>query len=150
MTTKKKAATEAPFDKVAFMEEGRLEAERELGRAIAPENWQAGSTWSPAGNVFEAIRLAGEDERHLKVQLAFLIKRTIKVLELKQEQVAELTGLSQPDVSKIVRANLKGFSPFKLLEVLLLLGGNVKMTVEVPKAPPAERLAAGKLSLVAV
>ena len=73
-----------------------------------------------------------------------------KVLDLKQEQVAELTGLSQPDVSKIVRANLKGWSASKLLGVVLILGGNVKMTVEVPKAEAAARRTPGKLSLVAV
>jgi predicted XRE-type DNA-binding protein len=140
------------FNKETFMEEKQREAEHELGHPIAPEDWRSGSVFSTAGNVFEAMRLAGENERHLKVQLAFLIKRTIKTLELKQEKVADLTGLSQPDVSKIVRAQLKGFSPFKLLEVLMRLGGNVQMTVEMPKHAPTtdEPAPAGKLSLVAM
>ena len=140
------------FDKETFMEEKRREAERELGHPVAPEDWRTGSVFSPAGNVFEAMRLAGENERHLKVQLAFLIKRTIKTLDLTQEKVADLTGLCQPDVSKIVRAQLKGFSPFKLVEVLMLLGGNVQVTVEMPKHARAseEPAPTGKLSLVAM
>jgi predicted XRE-type DNA-binding protein len=123
------------FDKPAFMAGKLREAEKELGQPIEADDWSTGSVFSPAGNAFDALRGGGENERHLKVQLAFLIKRSIKALELKQERVAELTGLSQPDVSRIVRGQLKGFSSFKLVEVLLLLGGHVRLTVEVPKRP---------------
>lgn len=139
------------FDKSGFMAEKLREAEAELGHPIEADDWSTGSVFSPAGNVFEALRGAGEKERHLKVQLAFLIKRSIKALELTQERVAELTGLSQPDVSRIVRGQLKGFSPFKLLEVLLNLGGHVRLTVEVPKRPaePDVLASPGRLSLIA-
>lgn len=141
------------FDEKQFLEEKRLEAERELGIPISPEDWETGSTIRPSGDVLEVMgRLADANERHLKVQLAFLIKKAIKSLELKQERVAQLTSLSQPDVSNIVRGRLQKYSVIRLLEVLLMLGGNVRWTVEVPKqaSRPENPTIVGKLSLVAV
>jgi predicted XRE-type DNA-binding protein len=140
------------FDKTGFMTQKRHEAEMALGQPITGDDWETGSVFCPAGNVFEALQDAGKKERHLKVQLAFLIKRAIKALDLTQERVADLTGLSQPDVSRIVRGHLKGFSPFKLVEVLLMLGGHVQLTVEVPKrtVDPEAPTAMGRLSLIAM
>jgi len=46
--------------------------------------------------------------------------------------VCDMTGLKQPDVSKIVNGNVAGFSVWRLLQVLKGLGQKVTISVETP------------------
>lgn len=135
------------FDEKAFMEEQRLAAERELGVAIPPEEWGAGASVEPGENMFAALGLPGATEREAKYRLAKRIKQIMRERDLKQAQVAAMTGLSQPDVSKIVRGQLRGFSDSRLYDVIALLGFDVVVKVEfIARADHA----AGKVDLVGV
>ncbi len=52
------------FDKTGFMTQKRHEAEMALGQPITGDDWETGSVFCPAGNVFEALQDAGKKERH--------------------------------------------------------------------------------------
>lgn len=135
------------FDEKAFMEEKRLEAERELGVAIAPEDWGTGTTIETGENMFAALGLPNSAEREAKYRLAKRIKQVMRERGLKQTQVGDLTGLSQSDVSKIVRGQLRGFSESRLYDVIAALGFDVRVRVEFIERAD---FAAGKVDLIEV
>ena len=135
------------FDAEAFMEEQRIAAERELGTSIPSDEWHGGASVKAGDNMFAALGLPNAAEREAKYRLAKRIKQIIRERNLKQAQVAELTGLSQSDVSKIVRGQLRGFSESRLYDVIAALGYDVKVRVEfVERADHA----AGSVDLIGV
>jgi hypothetical protein len=46
---------------------------------------------------------------------------------------APWTGISQPDISRILRGNVKGYSETRLIVILAALGNNVSIIVEPTK-----------------
>lgn len=103
----------------------RAEAEAEAGRPLGADELETGSVYGPGDNPF-----AGEpdaDEKYLKMQLAIAIKREIDARGFKQREVAARSGLTQSDVSQIIRGKLKGFSEARLIEVLAALGNDVEI-----------------------
>ena len=133
------------FDKDAFMEEGRLKAEKKLGRAIASDDWKTGAVIEPDDNAFAKLGLPDSAERGAKQMLARSIRSIMRDRDLKQTQVAELTKLSQSDVSKILRGQLRGFSEARLCEVIAALGFDVRRRIEIIARPDH---AAGRVELI--
>lgn len=120
----------------------RAEAEAEAGRPLEADEFETGSVLAPGDNPF-----AGEpdaEEKFLKMQLAITIKREIEARGFKQREVAARAGLTQSDVSQIIRGKLKGFSEARLIEVLAALGNDVEIRYR-HRADDS----AGKVSLVA-
>lgn len=116
-----------------FMDEKRREAERELGGTIDPGDWKTGATVHPGENAFASLGLPNAVEREAKSRLAIQIKAIVRERKLKQVQVAELTGLSQSDVSKVLRGQLRGFSESRLYDIIAALGYDVRVVVEFRK-----------------
>ncbi len=73
---------------------------------------------------------ADPDEMRVKVHLANRIALLIEDQELRQIEVCDRTGLKQPDVSRIVKGMVSGFSVWRLLLVLKGLGQRVTISVE--------------------
>lgn len=71
-------------------------------------------------------------EARVKFILANRIALLIEDSGLRQAEVCELTGLKQPDVSRIVNGNVGGYSVWRLLTVLKGLGQHVTIEVEAP------------------
>lgn len=82
-----------------------------------------------SGNVFADLGLPDPEERLGKAILSRQIDKLIEARELTQRQAAELLGITQPDVSNIVRGRLSGFSLERLTRFLTLLGQDVEITV---------------------
>lgn len=82
-----------------------------------------------SGNVFADLGLPDPEERRRKAVLASRIGRTIHNRGLSQSAAAKLARIAQPDLSKIVRGQLSGFSLEKLLDVLAALGNDVELVV---------------------
>ena len=135
-----------------IMAELKAQAEAELGYAPEPDNWKSGSRIKPDDNPFEVLGLPNARVRGFKLQMAMAIKEAISEQELTQRRVAAITGLSQPDVSKIVRGQLAGFTIDRLLEILIALGGEFDGQVRVPhaKVPEGHPVPVGSARLVAV
>jgi predicted XRE-type DNA-binding protein len=82
-----------------------------------------------SGNVFADLGLPDAEERMAKALLSRLIDKTIDRRGLTQAQAADLLGCAQPDVSKIVRGQVAGFSFERLTRYVMLLGYNVELRV---------------------
>jgi predicted XRE-type DNA-binding protein len=74
-----------------------------------------------SGNVFQDIGVPNPEEHLVKAQLVFRIDGIIKERRLKQIGVADLLGIRQPDVSKMLRGEFRQFSVERLLRFLVAL-----------------------------
>lgn len=85
-------------------------------------------TGSP--NVFKDIGLPNAEEHLIKAQLVFKIDALIKTRGLKQVEAADLFGVKQPDVSKMLRGEFRQFSVERLLRFLVALNQDVEIVVK--------------------
>lgn len=96
-----------------------------------------------SGNVFADMGAADAEERLAKAELSRIIQRAIDERGLKQAQAAALLGVTQPDVSDLVRGRLRRFGMERLQRFLTLLG----MDVEVRVTPKSSRRRRGRLKV---
>src|ERR1039457_4264772 len=83
-----------------------------------------------SGNVFQDISVPNSEEHLVKAQLVFRIDGIIKARRLKQIEVADLLGIRQPDVSKMLRGEFRQFSVERLLRFLVALDQDVEIVVK--------------------
>lgn len=91
-------------------------------------------------NVFEDIGVPNAKEHLIKAQLVFKIDRILKTRGLTQIKSAQLFGIRQPDVSKMLRGEFRQFSVERLLRFLVALDQDVEIAVKPhrdPKNPAA-------------
>ncbi|MBM3652931.1 MAG: XRE family transcriptional regulator [Alphaproteobacteria bacterium] len=70
------------------------------------------------------------DDHLLKAQLVRKIDALLKERGLKQVQAAEIFGVRQPDVSKLLHGDFRQFSLERLLRFLVALGQDVGVVVK--------------------
>jgi predicted XRE-type DNA-binding protein len=83
-----------------------------------------------SGNVFKDIGVPNAEEHLVKAQLVFKIDTILKKRGLKQVEAAELFGVRQPDVSKMLRGEFRQFSVERLLRFLVALDHDVEIVVK--------------------
>lgn len=81
-------------------------------------------------NVFADIGVREPEESLLRAKLAKKIADIINKKGLRQAQIAEILGVDQPKVSKLVRGRISGFTSDRLLRFLTALGCDVKIVVK--------------------
>ncbi len=96
-----------------------------MGGLVREEN----GVHNSSGNVFADMGAADAEERLAKAELSRIIRRTIADRELKQAQAARLLGVTQPDISDLVRGRLGRFGMERLQRFLNLLGMDVEVRV---------------------
>jgi len=74
--------------------------------------------------------LPNAEEHLVKAQLVFKIDTILKDRGLKQVQAADLFGIRQPDVSKLLRGEFRQFSVERLLRFLVALDQDVQIIVK--------------------
>jgi len=86
-------------------------------------------------------------ETKIKFALVNAIRQAFEVKKLRQVDVVRLVeefdpaaGISQPDVSRILRGNVKNYSDARLMVVALALGNDLELVVQ-PVAKRPGRLA---------
>lgn len=82
-----------------------------------------------SGNVFKDLGIPNAEEHLVKAQLVFKIDQIMKRRRLKQAETAELLGIRQPDVSKMLRGEFRQFSVERLLRFLVALDQDVEIVV---------------------
>jgi predicted XRE-type DNA-binding protein len=95
-------------------------------------------------NVFEDLGIPMSADDLLKADIAALISSLIQSRNLTQAEAAEVLGIDQPRVSKLLRGRLADFKIERLIQFVLRLGHNVDLTV----SPTADD-APGRMKLVA-
>jgi predicted XRE-type DNA-binding protein len=83
-----------------------------------------------SGNVFKDIGVPRAEEHLVKAQLVFKIDAILKRRGLKQVEAADLFGVRQPDVSKLLRGEFRQFSVERLLRFLVALDQDVEIVVK--------------------
>jgi len=83
-----------------------------------------------SGNAFADLGLPNPEEALAKAELAHKITVLIQDKGLTQVQSAKLLGIDQPKVSALIRGRLSGFSLERLMRFLLMLGQDIKITVQ--------------------
>jgi predicted XRE-type DNA-binding protein len=87
-----------------------------------------------SGNVFADIGLPDAEEHNLKAKLVLKIERLMQERGLKQVAAAQLFGVKQPDISKMLRGDFRQFSVERLMRFLVALGQDVEIVVRTPRA----------------
>ena len=96
-----------------------------------------------SGNVFADLGLADPQERSLKARLASRIYDEIETRGWTQTQAASMLGMSQPDISRLTRGVLKGFSIERLMGLLAALDYRVSIHIEGENRPTEDIPVAG-------
>jgi predicted XRE-type DNA-binding protein len=81
-------------------------------------------------NVFKELGIPNAEEHLAKAQLVFKIDSIMKSRRLKQAETAELLGIKQPDVSKMLRGEFRQFSVERLLRFLVALDHDVEIVIK--------------------
>lgn len=98
---------------------------------------QGENTVTPSsGNVFADLGLRDADELLAKADLVHAIRQVVSSKKLSQRAAAAVLGVAQPDLSKLFRGRLEGFSIERLVRMLNALDQDVRIVVQ-PK--PASR-----------
>lgn len=95
------------------------------------------------GNVYADLDMPDAEEMLVKSQLAMKIGEIIKARRWTQQQAAEVLGIPQPKLSKMLRGQFRGISQAKMLECLKLLGRDVRIVIG-----PARRARTGRFDVV--
>jgi predicted XRE-type DNA-binding protein len=96
-----------------------------------------------SGNIFADIGLPHPEEHLLKAQLVVKITHLMTTNKMKQREAAELFGITQPDVSKMLRGHFHQFSVERLMRFLVALDQTVEIVVR-----PRRRSEAASLRVV--
>ncbi len=81
-------------------------------------------------NIFADLGLPHPEERLAKAELASRIAAVLRHRRLTQAATAELLGIDQPKVSRLLRGYLTNFSTKRLMHFLTLLGRDVEIVVK--------------------
>ncbi len=81
------------------------------------------------GNIFADLDLPDPELLLAKAKLSIKIEDLIKERKLTQAQAAKLMGLTQPNVSDLIRGHLDGFTLDRLFRCLEALGQEVEIVV---------------------
>lgn len=91
-------------------------------------------------NVFADLGRADAETHLVKAKLVARIDGIIRDRRLTQVEAARRLGLSQPDVSRLLRGNFRDFSVERLLSLLLTLGSDIEIVIGRPRPRRAGRL----------
>ena len=93
-----------------------------------------------SGNVFEDLGRPDAEAHLLKAELVTRIDKIVRQRGLKQVEAAKLLGLSQPDVSRLLRGSFREYSIERLLRLLTTLGRDVEIVIREPRSRRQGRL----------
>ena len=97
-----------------------------------------------SGNIFADLGLPNAEEHQLKAVLVVQLKHLIAERGLSQVATAKLVEMKQPDLSKLLRGQLKLVSVEKLMRMLTAFDHDVEITVK----PHRKRGRAGRITFI--
>ena len=93
-----------------------------------------------SGNVFADLDLPDSDAHLLKAELVSRIDSIVRQRGITQTEAARLLGVSQPDVSRLLRGDFREYSLERLFRLLTALGRDVDIVIRQPRSAGAGRL----------
>jgi predicted XRE-type DNA-binding protein len=86
-----------------------------------------------SAHIFADLGRPAAEEHYVKAQLVFQIQQIMKARKLRQTAAAALMGITQPDVSNLLRGRFRGYSIERMLSFLQALDQDIEIVVK-PKA----------------
>lgn len=83
-----------------------------------------------SGNVFADLMIADAETHLLKAQLVARLQEVVRARRMTQTKTAELIGVSQPDVSRMLRGQFRDISVERLVLFLTRLGCTIDIVVK--------------------
>lgn len=87
------------------------------------------SVTSGGYNVFGDIGLPEAEEALAKAHIVETIADLLESHNLSQQRAGQLVGLTQPQVSRLMRGDTRDFSYERLMRILTALGQDVEITI---------------------
>ncbi|HEY4147134.1 helix-turn-helix transcriptional regulator [Pinirhizobacter sp.] len=97
-----------------------------------------------SGNVYADLGFPDAEEMLVKAQLATKIGEIIKRRKLSQQQAADVLGIPQSKLSKMLNGQFRGISETKMIDCLTKLGRDVQIVV----GPARRGASAGHVAVV--
>jgi predicted XRE-type DNA-binding protein len=91
-----------------------------------------------SGNVFADLGLANPEERLLKSSILIELGRLIGERGLTQIKAAKLVGISQPDLSRLLRGDFDDYSAERLMKMLTCFNQDIEIVMK-PHRKAGER-----------
>lgn len=88
-----------------------------------------------SGNVFEDMGLPDAKEHKVKADLVLYLAKLIEEADITQTEAARRLGVSQPDVSRMLKGHFRAYSVDRLMFMLTKLGQDVTIGVAPAKWP---------------
>ena len=82
-----------------------------------------------SGNVYADIGVENADEVLVKAQLAASIQEILCARSLTQTQAAEILGLPQPKLSRMLHGHFRGISEAKMMDCITRLGRDIRIVI---------------------
>lgn len=82
-----------------------------------------------SGNVYVDLGYPDPEDMMVKAQLVTKVADIIRQRGLTQERAADILGLTQPKVSKMLKGQFRGISERRLFRCLMQLGRDVEIIV---------------------
>ncbi len=103
-----------------------------------------------SGNVFRDLGFSGKEaeESLAKAELVFAIQRIMESEGWTQEETAGKIGVKQPRLSTMLRGDYRNISEAKLLDCVMRLGCDVKITIKRRSVNAARTGRRGQLRIV--
>src|SRR6266404_8823720 len=83
-----------------------------------------------SGNVFADLALPDSEERLLKAGIVAELHRLIKERDLTQVKAAKLIGVSQPDLSHLLRGDYDDYSTERLMKMLTVFEQDIEIIMK--------------------
>lgn len=85
-----------------------------------------------SNNVFADLGYPDPGTHLLKAQLVSRIDEIIREQKITQTQAAQIIGLSQPDISRLLKGQFRDVSVERIMRILTRLGCNVDIVIKQP------------------
>lgn len=91
-------------------------------------------------NVFADLGIASPTDHLLKAELVSRLSLIIDRKKITQTEAAKLTGVSQPDLSRMLRGQFRDVSAERILRAIVRLGSVVDIGVSTEGQPVGETI----------
>jgi predicted XRE-type DNA-binding protein len=86
--------------------------------------------YESSGNIFADLGLPDADDRLLKSDIAVELRRLIRERQLTQVAAAKQLGITQPDLSNILRGRFQGYSVGRLMKMLTVFEQDIEIVMK--------------------
>ena len=93
-----------------------------------------------SGNAFADLDVPDAGAHLLKAELVSRIDTIVRQRGITQTEAARILGLSQPDISRLLRGDVRQYSLERLFRLLTALGRDIDIVIRPPRSATGGKL----------